>query len=52
MLRVHSNLSLVSTDNFSLTKYVGCRKICSCKAKPFHCQISVTKVSEVSNIRI
>ena len=44
---------LVSTDNFSLTKYVCRRKICSSKLNSvakFHCQISVTKVSELSSI--
>ena len=40
-------------DNFSLTKYVCRRKICLCKfnsVTKFHCQISATKMSELSNI--
>ena len=48
-----ATLGLVSTDNFSLTKQVCRRKICSCKFNTvavFHCQISVTKMSALNNI--
>ena len=46
-------LGLVTTDNNSLIKKICHRKICSCKfnsVAKFLCQISVTKVSEQSNI--